>query len=349
MRANRLRRTLVRPEAGDSIDAFLSDALAADTRAATLLTLGLLDQGVPSQAIIVDLLAAAQREIGERWLRNEATVADEHLVSGATQRALNALVGATEPPLPHGTVVVACAEGDWHALPAQMFAELLRSEGFHVAFLGASTPVDHVSAYLTRSHADALVVSCNLALFFPGVARLAETAHRHGMPVLAGGRALGTGPERAIRLGADGWAANLAQASEILRRWQAQEAPAVPASGSLAVDGAALHLDLAAPTLAGQAFEALKASAPRMRSFGPDQLARANEDLVYITRFVAAALLAEDPGVFLEFLDWRAALLVARAIPVAALVAELSALAPLLEAVDPRAGALVAAGLRRLA
>ena len=104
-------------------------------------------------------------------------------------------------------------------------------------------------------------------------------------------------------------AANLAQASDILRRWQAQQAPAVPASGSLAVDGAALHLDLAAPTLAGQAFEALKASAPRMRSFGPDQLARANEDLVYITRFVAAALLAEDPGVFLEFLDWRAALL----------------------------------------
>lgn len=346
MRSTRGRASNAPPRASDAVDAFLSHALAGNPRAATCLALGLLERGVPSHTIIVDLLAAAQHRIGERWLRNEATVADEHLVSGATQRALDALADALEPPMAHGMVVVTCAEGDWHALAAQLFAELLRADGFQVAFLGASTPADHVSAYLARSHADAVVVSCSLPMFFPGVARLAETSHRHGMPVMAGGRALGTGPDRAVRLGADGWAADLAQASRILRYWQEQEPPA---AGPLTPDSAALHLDRVAPSLGEQAFQGLAAAFPRVRSFGQDQVARTKEDLVYIARFVAAALLVEDPLVFMEFLDWLATLLAARAVPVAALAAGLSALAPLLEAADNRAGALVAAGLRRLA
>ena len=116
--------------------------------------------------------------------------------------------------------MVACAEGDWHSLPAQMFAEMLRAEGFAVAFLGASTPADHVAAFLSRQRPDALAVSCNLALFFGGVTRLADAAHRHDIPVLAGGRALGRDPRRAARLGADAWAAGIDGAVAVLRGWR---------------------------------------------------------------------------------------------------------------------------------
>lgn len=34
------------------------------------------------EQIVVDLLAAAQRDVGERWYRNEITPADEHVASG---------------------------------------------------------------------------------------------------------------------------------------------------------------------------------------------------------------------------------------------------------------------------
>jgi len=49
---------------------------------AVRLTLDLLDRRVSRERIVVDLLAAAQREVGQRWYCNELTPADEHLATG---------------------------------------------------------------------------------------------------------------------------------------------------------------------------------------------------------------------------------------------------------------------------
>ena len=76
----------------DYVQAYLDDAVAGNRRAAVRLTLDLLDRRVPRERIVVDLLAAAQRDIGERWYRNEITPADEHLASGVTAAALDTLM-----------------------------------------------------------------------------------------------------------------------------------------------------------------------------------------------------------------------------------------------------------------
>jgi methanogenic corrinoid protein MtbC1 len=216
------------PDITEMMEPYLQHAIAGDGRAGVATAIELLDRGVPSDSVIVDLLGGSQREVGERWLVNKLTVADEHFASGITQKALDAVSNAIDVPSTDGNVIVACAEGDWHSLPAQMFAELLHSRGFTVAFLGASTPVDHVAGMLRRRRPDALAVSCNLPLFFGGLTRLADAAHAEGIPVIAGGRALGDGPDRAIHLGADAWAAGIADAEPILRTWL-HNAPAVAA------------------------------------------------------------------------------------------------------------------------
>lgn len=54
-----------------AVDAYLDLAIGREPRAGVRLALDLLDQGLPGDAVIVDLLGAAQREIGERWLRGE--------------------------------------------------------------------------------------------------------------------------------------------------------------------------------------------------------------------------------------------------------------------------------------
>jgi methanogenic corrinoid protein MtbC1 len=161
----------------DAVDAYLQQAIRGDGRAAVRLALDLIDDGVPGNDVIVDLLGAAQREAGERWLAGDWTIADEHLISGVCQKVLDAIAATIEPSAATGRVVVACAEGDWHSLPAQMIAEMLRAHGFAVTFLGASTPVDHVAALLSRHRPDVLAVSCNLALFFGSVIRLVAAAH----------------------------------------------------------------------------------------------------------------------------------------------------------------------------
>jgi len=335
-----------RSDLQDLVEPFLERAIRSEATWAVRLVLNLLDQGASREAVVVDLLAAAQYESGERWLRSQWTVADEHLVSGVTQRSLDAIANSVELAVPRGSVVVACAEGDWHSLPAQMFAEVLRSHGIEVAFLGASTPSDHVARLLARIRPDALIVTCNLALFFAGVTTLADAAHRTGTPVIAGGRALRSGPGRALRLGADAWAPDLATTLTTLHEW-AKNRPSPPQDPT-AFDGAAMVLDLDSPLLASAAFDSMTASRPWMREFTAEQMARTREDLVFIVRFIAAARLVEEPTVFLEFLDWLSSLLGARGVPSTALVAGLEALAPLVEHADPKAGQLIPDALRHL-
>jgi methanogenic corrinoid protein MtbC1 len=335
------------PDITEMMEPYLQHAIAGDGRAGVATAIELLDRGVPSDSVIVDLLGGSQREVGERWLVNKLTVADEHFASGITQKALDAVSNAIDVPSTEGNVIVACAEGDWHSLPAQMFAELLHSRGFTVAFLGASTPVDHVAGMLRRRRPDALAVSCNLPLFFGGLTRLADAAHAEGIPVIAGGRALGDGPDRAIHLGADAWAAGIADAEPILRSWQ-HKAPAVAALSTMS-DSAALFLGLsAASEIAARAFEDLSAVYPAMASYSARQLDRTREDLQFITQFVAAARLVDDPNVLTDFLRWLQVLLSSRGVPVAAIRQGLAVLAPHIARIDDQSGQLAFAALETI-
>jgi diguanylate cyclase (GGDEF)-like protein len=316
----------------DYVPVYLRHAVAGNRAAAVRLTLDLLDRRVSRERIVVDLLAAAQREVGQRWYCNELTPADEHVVSGVTAAALDMLMGETSPPADSSMTVVTCAEGDFHALPAQMFGELLREYGLGVTVLGASAPADVVAEYLVRSGADSLAVSCSIPIFFPGALNLIDAAHRQGIPVIAGGPAFGGGPRRAEHLGADAWAPTAADAAAILLAWKS-EPPSV-CRDPRPPDPVVLRLNAEADALGGAAFDGLIARFPRMAGYDERQIARTREDLVFIVRFLAATLLAADDAIFADFLDWLQVLLVQRGVPPQALIAGLEALRPVIEAVD---------------
>ncbi len=327
---------------------FLDLARAGDTKAAVRVTLGLLDEGVAERVILVDLLAAAQREVGERWLRNDWTVVDEHLVSGVIESAVHALEtldSSVTHEAERGRVVVACAERDWHALPSHMFANLLRGAGFTVSFLGSSTPAEHVGRFLARHHPDALAVSCTIALTFNGVARLADAAHAEGVPVIAGGHALGHTPARATRLGADAWADDLASATSVLNGWREHGPPPL---NSVTVDLVALDLDARAGELAESAFVALSERFPALAAYDARQLTRTREDLEFIVRFVAAAQLVDDASVFTEFLAWLRTYLIARDVPATSIIVGLQALALQLDEMSMLTAGILALGLEFL-
>ena len=273
-------------------------------------------------------------------------MADEHLATGVAEVALHALAGTVTAPATAGFVVVACAEGDWHGIAAHMFAEQLRSRGFAVAYLGASTPADHVASFVARHHPDALAISCNLPLFYAGVTRLADAAHTHGVPVLAGGRSLGGGPERALRIGADGWATDLDEAVRLLTAWQ-HDPPAV-AGEPTRFERSAMELDASAPHIGRLVFEDLTRRFPAMTSYDDAQLARTREDLVFIVQFIAASQLVGDTTVLTAFLTWLTDLLAARGVPRRALEAGLESLQSVLIEVDQSAAKLCDTGLAHL-
>lgn len=312
------------------VESFLELGLAGRQREAVRLVLDLLDGGTPASAVIEQVLRPAQHVVGERWQRGEWTTADEHLVTGATQAALEALATTADPVETHGLAVVVCAEGDWHALPGQMFAESLRARGQGVTFLGASVPVDDIAAFIAQRRPDALAVTCNLALSYLGTARVVDACHGLGVPVLAGGRALTA--HRARRLGADAWAPDVEAAAEVLRAWREQP-PAVD-TRSIRLDPGALELQGQAERFSGLAFERLEELFPRMADYDQRQRAHTRQDLAYIVRFLAAARLVDDDQVFTDFHRWLDSLLRARGVPSSALVAGLHALAPLVADID---------------
>jgi len=325
-------------------DAFLELALAGERRQAVGLTLDLLDEGFSLPAVLDSVVGVAQREMGRRWQHAEVSVADEHLVTGISQAALTAISANDHRQAAMGTVVVACAEGDWHALPSQMFAESLRAAGQGVLHLGASVPAADVAMLLERRRPEALLVTCSLPLSYLGVASLAEAAHRTHTPVLAGGGALNAA--RACNLGADAWAADVTNAVEILTQWRSD--PPEVGAHPIGLEPAAVLLDRQARVLADRAMSALTEGSSAWAGEDDQQQERMRADLVAIVRFLAAARVVDDDEVFGGFSSWLQEVHSVRDVPVAALVAGLAALAPLVREIDERGAALAEAAAARL-
>lgn len=175
----------------------------------------LLADGVDPVTVMVDVVAAAQRTVGDLWQRGEWSVAQEHAATALSVSALESVSRTVDSSVPHrGHAVVACAEHEWHAVPATIIAVGLRLAGWEVTLLGASTPTERLSRYLQDVGPDLVAVSCSVPAGLPTSRSFIETSTAAGIPVLAGGGAFGSDARRANALGATAWAADVRTAVE---------------------------------------------------------------------------------------------------------------------------------------
>ena len=325
------------------VERFVDHLARRDRRSAARQALGLLEAGASVQDLVQGLLAPAQAEVGRRWEANQWSVADEHAATAITDAVLAALAWRIETAEDQGHVVVTCAEGEWHSLAARMAAEVLRVHGWLVTFLGASTPAEHLRRFLGEVGAVGVVVSCSVPIFLSGALRSVQAAQSAQVPVLAGGRAFGPDELRAVRLGADGWASDPAAAARLLGEWR-QQPPAVGTRPVGMRDAEPLELEAARPELVEAATSQLFLRFPPLAGYTETQLARTREDLGYILQFLEAALLTDDPRLFLdEFLPWLTGVLTSRGLPSGVVTVGLEALGAVLDAF-PRGRDLIARG-----
>lgn len=267
-----------------------------------------------SLAVAVTLLADVQRKVGDRWQQNEFTVADEHAATAIVDLALTAACFEAErhPNTSEGTVVVACAEEEWHVMPARMFAEQLRVAGWEVVFLGASTPAEHLQRFLAADPPTAVAVSCTVPLYLPGTRRAVTASHAAGVPVLAGGAAFGKAPDRAAAIGADAWASTPDGAITTLTGWASNRPPL---AAPIVDDAPALAAGAERPPLVERAMSTLASRFPPLAHYTGWQRARTREDLDCILRFVEASLLTGDDSIVTDFAPWLTSILAARGLP----------------------------------
>jgi len=289
----------------------------SDRQAAVAVVRNLLANGADPVDVLVDLVCATQVLVGARWQRAVCTVAEEHAATTIAEAAV-AAVGALipEPARPLGRALVACPEREWHALPVRVVAEALRHHGWSVIVLGASTPAQHLADYLRSRRIDLVALSCSVPAALPPARRVVEAATEARVPVVAGGRALGSGPVRAAALGAAAWAASPHALADVLG--------ALPAAPD-ALPGVARdrQVDLAELLLRTPEFSAATAGAWH-RALGADGHGEADArwEVDYLAEHVvhslAAALITEDPSVISECQTWLTLLLTARGHPAAA-------------------------------
>ncbi len=110
------------------------------------------------ETVMRDVVLVYLRELGERWERGDASIAQEHFASNLLRGRLLGLArgwGRGSGP----TTVLACAPGELHDLSLIVFGLVLAGHGWAIAYLGPDTPVATIRDAVGQVEPDLVVIS----------------------------------------------------------------------------------------------------------------------------------------------------------------------------------------------
>ena len=172
------------------------------------------------------VIKPALGEVGRMWHLGEATVADEHYVTIATQNALPVLHARLPQARRNGKrALAASVGGDLHDIGIRMVTELLESDGWQVDCLGANMPtndlVEHTVDEVGRQQFDLIALSASTGLTVRGIAgaidALRAACPETRVPIMVGGGVFALVPDLWKVVGADGCATSASDAVRVAR------------------------------------------------------------------------------------------------------------------------------------
>jgi methanogenic corrinoid protein MtbC1 len=204
-----------------TVQVFVSALLAAQRKAAVTIALDALERGVSITDLYVDLFQAALYEIGQRWQRNEISVADEHMATAIVQYVLAQVYERLPIPSPtKGRMLVAGVAGELHQLGANIVADVLECHGWDVRFLGTNVPISGVLSAIEQHRPDVLGLSLTMLTNIPQFRETVASVRAHvrdACPkIVVGGRAFGRAGMHWRECGADAFAVDVRDALRIL-------------------------------------------------------------------------------------------------------------------------------------
>ena len=143
------------------------------------------------ETLLSDVVLPYLRELGERWQRGDASVAQEHFASSVVRGRLLGLARGWGLGL-GPTAVLACLPGEQHDLGLIAFGLALRSRGWRVVYLGSDSPIETVQEVSRQLDPRLVVLSAvSSERVEPVVTQLRALAGRHRLAL--GGTAAGNG------------------------------------------------------------------------------------------------------------------------------------------------------------
>ena len=173
----------LREELADALDRF--DEPRAQAILDRLLAVATLD------ALLSEALLPYLRELGERWARGDASVAQEHFASAVLRGRLLGIArgwGLGVGP----AAVLACLPGEQHDLGLLAFGLALHTRGWRIFYLGPDAPIETVEEVSRRLQPSLVVLTAVTSeRVQPVVEQLRRLADRHRLAL--GGGAAGSG------------------------------------------------------------------------------------------------------------------------------------------------------------
>jgi methanogenic corrinoid protein MtbC1 len=165
--------------AASELSGDLRQALDAFDEPAAQAVLDQLISDLSLTAVLRDVVVPYLTELGERWQRGTASVAQEHFASNLIRGRLAGLARGWGNG--HGPrAVLACPPGELHDMALMVFGIVLNRNGWRIGYLGTSTPVEELERAVDATHPDLVVLAATrpetLEPLRPELAALARRA-----------------------------------------------------------------------------------------------------------------------------------------------------------------------------
>ncbi len=154
------------------------------------------------EVVLSALVLRALHEVGEFWSQGQASVQQEHFLSGLAMRRMDALIVASPPAQYPGSILLACAAGELHALPLLYLSLLLRRRGRRAIFLGAEVPAAQLVETARMVGAALVVLSAEQLVTAAALKEAAEQLAKKHIPAAYGGRVFVAQPQMQSRIAA---------------------------------------------------------------------------------------------------------------------------------------------------
>jgi DNA-binding transcriptional MerR regulator len=149
------------------------------------------------EATLQDIIIPFLRELGVRWARGSASIAQEHFATALLRGRLLGLARGWGAG-PGSLALLACVPGDEHDLGLICFGLALRGHGWRIAYLGPNTPTETTADAARRMQVKLVVLAASTTALVSdceqGIRELARVA-----PLALGGN--GASVQIATRLG----------------------------------------------------------------------------------------------------------------------------------------------------
>lgn len=198
---------------------YLETVLGGKPREAIEQMLDAVDDGTSVRSAYLEVLIPAQREVGRMWHAGELSIAEEHVVTATTQRAMPLLCerGRSSPPKDQ-TALLACVAGNVHDIGVRMISDFFEMAGWRAINLGADVPDDEIVRSVTYFKVNVVVLAATRDRDLKAVQRAIKRIRALGdrdVKIIVGGPAFERLPDLWRSTGADGYAAKVEDAEPL--------------------------------------------------------------------------------------------------------------------------------------